>query len=250
MPLPNFHWNHAGFWPMLRTMFRTLVLLAAAAAPALAGPAFSAIETIRSQPYGESARAVELRGERGAPQPREWTILLADPKARGGAREVTFAGGQIVAERAPLRGLPDISGLAPLDTTKLTFDSDKAFRIALDEANKRQIGFHWLDYSLRNDPASAEPVWTVGLFDHMGASVGTIRVSASTGAITRPLRTSARQESAPPSRPSRPLGGVVGTVVSSVERAAKTTANSTLRIVGTVQETLVGERTIGPKEDE
>jgi hypothetical protein len=232
---------------MLPAMFRALIFLAAVAAPALAGPAFSGIEAIRSQPYGDSARAVEVRGERGTPQPREWTILLSDTTARGGAREVTFADGKIVAERAPLRGLPDITGLAPLDTARLACDSDRAFRIVQDEATKRQVGFHWLDYSLRTDPASDQPEWTIRLFDHMGAPVGTIRISASTGDITRPLRTTARKESAPP---SRPIGGLVGTVVSSVERVAKTTANSTLRVVGNVQETLVGERTIGPKEDE
>lgn len=216
-----------------------------------AGPAFSGIDAVKAQPYGKSAQVVEIHGERGEPQPREWTLLLSDPKARGGVREVTVAGGKITAERAPLRGTTDIVGLAPLETKLLAFDSDRVFSTVQSEANQSGVGFHWIDYTLRTDPQSNAPVWNVKLYDHMGASVGSIRISASGGSVVSPLQTDpdlrARAEST--SKESR-KGGLANDVGTAANRAAKSTKDSTLRFIGSLQEAITGERTIGPKEEE
>jgi hypothetical protein len=190
---------------------------------------------------------VEIRGERGEPQPREWTFLLSDPKARGGVREVTVAEGRITSERTPLRGLAVMTGLVPLDTKILAFDSDKVFRTVQAEAAKSEIGFHWIDYTLLTDPQSNAPVWNVKLYDYMGASVGTIRISASGGSVVSPLRPSP-VAGAEPAPSESELGGIVGNVTKTVRRVVTSTKDSTLHFIGTVQEELVGERTIGPKE--
>jgi len=234
--------------------FLTVLATAISMGPAFAapaGPAFSGIEAVKTQPYGKSAQVVEIHGERGEPQPREWTLLLNDPKARGGVREVTMAGGKITAERAPLRGTIDVAGLAPLETKLLTCDSDRVFSTVQSEAIKNGIGFHWIDYTLRTDPQSNAPVWTVKLYDHMGASVGSIRISASGGSIVSPLQTDpdlrARADST--AKESR-KGGLANDVGTAANRAARSTKDSTLRFVGSLQEAITGERTIGPKDGE
>lgn len=252
----KFGWNIRRNRSIFPFMFRLFTVLAAAISvvPALAAPAgsaFSGIEAVKTQAYGKSAQVVEIRGERGEPQPREWTLLLIDPKARGGVREVTVAGGQITAERAPLRGTTDIAGLAPLDTKALACDSDRVFTAVQSEAKQSGVGFHWIDYTLRTDPQSNAPVWNVKLFDHMGASVGSIRISATRGAVVSPLQTDqdmrARVEST--SKESR-MGGLANDVGNAANRAAKSTKDSTLRFIGSLEEAITGERTIGPKEEE
>lgn len=217
------------------------------AAPA--GPAFSGLRAISEQPYGATARAVEIRGERGAPQPDEWIFLLSDSKARGGVREVTMSGGRITAERTPLRGMADVAGMVPIETKDLSTDADEVFRIVHREAVKSQLGFHWLDYTLRNDPQSQAPVWTVKLFDNMGAQVGTIGISAAGGTVVRPLQASSVERARPDATASG-LSGIAGDVSTAAGRAAKNTEQSTLRFIGSLQEVFTGERTIGPKEDE
>ena len=51
-----------------------------------------------------SANLLAVTGERGEPQPQEWKVVLSDPAARGGIREVVASGDVIVSKRTPLKG--------------------------------------------------------------------------------------------------------------------------------------------------
>lgn len=234
---------------MLRIVSCFLLVLAARVVAAPAGPVLSGLKTIESQPYAASAKVVEIRGERGDPQPKEWIFLLSDSTARGGVREVTVADGRITSERTPLRGMADVAGLPPLDTRQLAIDAEAIFRIVHKEAIKSELGFDWIDYTLRTDADSNAPVWTVKLYDNMGAPVGTARVSAKGGTVVSALQpdpgAKARAEATPVSK----SGGIIGNVSNAAGRAAKTTKDSTLHFLGTLQEEFVGERTIGPKDE-
>jgi hypothetical protein len=46
------------------------------------------------------------------------------------------------------------------------------------------------------------------------------------------------------------VGGLLGKIADFTESTARKVGDTTLRTVGTVQEFLVGERTIGPKDEE
>jgi hypothetical protein len=164
-------------------------------------------------------------------------------------REVAVAEGKITSERTPLRGTADVTTLTPLDTKSLAFDSDKVFQTVQEEAAKKEIGFHWIDYILRTDPQTGTPVWHVKLYDYMGAPTATIRISATRGAIISPLQKSPEVH-AEPTPKEKAMGGILGNVSKAAGRAAKSTKESTLRLIGNIQEELVGERTIGPKEEE
>lgn len=235
---------------MPRCVFFILLVLAAGVGAAPAGPVLSGLKAMESQPFAATAKVVEIRGERGDPQPKEWVFLFSDPAARGGVREVTVADGKITSERTPLRGMADIAGLAPLDAGSLATDADAAFRIVQKEAIKSQLGFDWIDYTLRTDAESNALVWTVKLYDRMGAPVGTARISAKDGAVVGSLQPDpdarARAEATPVSKE----GGIVGHISKTAGRAAKSATDTTLHLIGTVQEQIVGERTIGPKDDQ
>jgi len=233
---------------MQRLVF--MFALAAGVVTAPAGPVLPGLKAIESQPYASSAKVVEIRGERGDPQPKEWIFLLSDPSARGGVREVTVTDGKITSERTPLRGMADVAGLAPLDTPLLSVDADGVFRIVHKEATKSELGFDWIDYTLRTDADSNAPVWTVKLYDHMGAPVGTARISAKGGTVVAPLQPDPDARARAEATPASKDGGIIGHVGKAAERAAKSTKDSTLHFLGTLQEEFTGERTIGPKDDE
>jgi hypothetical protein len=116
-----------------------------------------------------------------------------------------------------------------------------------EQANEARVGFHWLDYTLRLDPATQEPVWTVRLFDEMGTVVGTMGIAAQGGAIVQVIQ----MPDGSPVKESqgKKVGGLFGKIVDFTESTARKVGDTTLRTVGTVQEFLVGERTIGPKEE-
>ncbi|MEX1119517.1 MAG: hypothetical protein WEB60_12070 [Terrimicrobiaceae bacterium] len=193
------------------------------------------------------ARLVGLTGDRGSPQPQEWKFYYLDPSARGGVREITVANREVTSNRTPLRGFSDLGSRAAINLGSLKVDSDRAFQIAEAQAVQRRIAFHWIDYSLQV-AADGYPRWTLRLFDNMGVSLGSLEVSAETGAVVSPLTI---QNLSPTTiaTPRQPVGGLLGTLRDVGVGVGTTVSNTVLRTVGTGQEILTGERTIGPKEE-
>jgi hypothetical protein len=220
------------------------------AASALAGNAGSvikALQTIADQPYAQNASFVEVKGERGSPNPQEWTILLSDPTARGGVREVTIANGQITSERTPLRGFTDVANVPALSRSKVVADVGPVFQAVEQESIAKKVGFDWIDYNLKSDTASDTPLWKLKLYDSLGSLVATATVSATNGKLMGPLELAG--DAATENNSKRP-GGLVGKIIDFSETTARKTQETTLRTIGNVQEFMVGERTVGPKKDD
>lgn len=239
-------------------MKRILALLIATSAlvgavQAQVNSAYSALRT--AQRVASTGSLVEVKGERGEPQPQQWVILYNDPQARGGVREVVVANGEVVSQRTPLNGYSGITSQPSIKLSRLNLDSEAAFQIANKQAQQRQVGFNWVDYNLRAESTTGSPVWVMRLFDNMGAQVGTMQVSAEDGSVVVPLQIAQVRSNEDTSQFSdsgtgQKMGGLIGTVTGTVERSANTVKNVTLRTVGNVQEFLTGNRTIGPQDDE
>ncbi len=191
-----------------------------------------------------SARLVGISGELGTPQPPAWRFLYADPSARGGVKELVVKAGSLESVRTPLRGFENISSRPAIDLTKLSVDSDQAFRITNAEAVQARIAFHSMDYSLEQD-AAGSPVWTLTLRDTSATPIGTTRISASSGEVLSPIRLPTAASPSP-----TPIGGLIGDVRDLGVAVARKTSNVVLRSVGTVQEVLTGRRTIGPSSED
>ena len=249
--LPKNLWNRPSSClknhPMIRLAVFSLLLSASTVLAGNAGSAISAMQTVSDQPVAQSAAFIELRGERGDPLPAEWAILLADPSARGGVREMTISNGQITSERTPLAGYSGVVSRPALDRSKVAVDAASVFDTAQREAVRSQLGFHWLDYTLATNPQTFQPEWTVRLYDSSGSLAGTLRIAANNGEVLQPLEP-AEGGSVGKKSENRP-GGVVGQVVDFTETTAKKVQDTTLRTIGNIQEFLVGERTIGPKDE-
>lgn len=199
---------------------------------------------------------VEMKGERGDPQPDSWTVLMKDSSARGGVRELVLTGTSITSERTPISGFAGFSEKPVLNFTRLNLDSDGAFKLANAEAGKAGVGFHWISYELRSQAGTDTPIWVLRLQDYMGAPVGELQVSAENGQITQPLKLdSDRRPDSNVSATSETQswderGGLVGVVENTAKTTGRKVSNTTLRVVGNVQEFLTGRRTIGPEENE
>lgn len=237
-------------------MKRFCVLLCALSAPAVlradGGPAYLAINAAQKVTR-PPAQLVEITGERGDPRPQEWKLVYNDPGSRGGVKEVVASGDVVVSERTPLRGYPGVGTALPIALARFKIDSDGAFDIANRQAAQRRIGFNWIDYTLRANAVTGAPMWILRLYDNMGAQVGVMQISAENGSILMPLSASGavreEENEEAESEVGRRVGGVIGTVGGTVERTANKVKDSTVRAVGTVQEVLTGERTIGPQVD-
>src|SRR5437660_1592525 len=69
---------------------------------------------------------VEVKGRAGNPQPETWKILIDDPAARGGVRELEVAKNQIVSERTPVKSYAGAGENAVMDFGRLNLDSEGA----------------------------------------------------------------------------------------------------------------------------
>ena len=233
-------------------MFRGILLIFLVCLPSVfagnSGSAILALRTIADQPYSANATIVELRGERGDPMPTEWQILLADPSARGGVREVSVVNGAITSERTPLKGFQNVSEMPAIQTSEVSLDASGVFQSVQTHAKEARAVFHWLDYTLRTDAGTHEPVWTVRLYDDLGAIVGTMGIAAQGGAIVQALQ---MPDGSPVTKSQgKKVGGLIGKIADFTESTARKVGDTTLRTVGTVQKFLVGERTVGPKDQE
>jgi hypothetical protein len=228
--------------------------LVATSARADGGTAYLALKAAQKAADG-SASLLVVTGERGEPQPQEWKVVLSDPAARGGIREIVASGDVIVSQRTPLKGYTGVGSEASIELTRLNLDSDRAFEIANKQAIARRIGFSWVDYTLRANAAGGAPMWILRLHDSMGIKVGVIQISAENGAVIMPLEATELPpaesvEQFSDSSTGKRIGGVLGRVGGTLGGVANTVKDKTLRTAGTVQEFLTGERTIGPKDED
>jgi hypothetical protein len=217
------------------------------------GTAYMAVKAAQKS-TDSSADLVEVVGDRGEPQPSEWKVVLRDPGARGGIREVVASGDVVVSQRTPLRGYSDFSAQPAIALTRLNLDSDRAFAIANKQAIAKKVGFSWVDYTLRANADGGSPIWVLRLYSGMGSQVGVIHISAENGSVLAPLEPglpppAESTERFTDSQPGRTVGGVVGRVGGTLGGIANGVKNTTLRTVGTVQEFFTGERTIGPRDE-
>jgi hypothetical protein len=162
-----------------------LFLLASSAFAQERPTAYQALRTVGTQLNRDFVnRVISVSGTNGDPQPETWRILLDDPKARGGVRELEVSNGKIISERTPLRSAVEQSLGPTIDTAKLNLDSSGAFTVARQTAEKSHVTFATADYTLRVDERG-NPIWIVALQRQGGEAAGTIHIGANHGTITR-----------------------------------------------------------------
>jgi hypothetical protein len=147
--------------------------------------AYEALRVLGHQMNRDSVNhVISVVGSNGTPQPETWKILVEDPRARGGAREIEVGDGRIVSERTLARAVTGSSEGATINTTRLNLDSSGAYAVASHTADKSGTQFATVIYTLRTDERG-EPVWIVTLRDNSGQPVGTIYIGANRGNVTR-----------------------------------------------------------------
>jgi len=143
--------------------------------------AYTALRVVGKRGEDSLNKVAEVKGRFGAPEPQMWKITLLDSGARSGIREFEVQHGQVTGERAPSGRV--VTGAA-LDLGKLNIDSDGAFTIANQEAQKAGQPFDRIDYTLSGGRSGA-PVWRLELFTKRNGRAGEIEVAADSGTVLR-----------------------------------------------------------------
>src|SRR5438105_2944681 len=95
----KFRSSRTSFAPMRLALLAFTILLASQTARAVT--AYEALRILGKQKSEALLDNVtEVRGEKGAPQPHVWKILVKDAAARGGAKEFSVQGSKLAGEQA------------------------------------------------------------------------------------------------------------------------------------------------------
>jgi len=174
----------------MKAPFLVALSLAAACVAHAADTAYSALRAVGKRDGIESLnRVIELQGKSGSPNPQTWKVLLDEPRARGGVREIEVQRGKIVSERTPTSR----SSGRPMNFNQLNIDSDGVFTIINQEAQKMSVPFDRVDFLLRSGTNGGAPIWEVELFDGRAGHVGTMSIAADSGTVlNRNLNRSSR----------------------------------------------------------
>lgn len=165
--------------------FAALLLLVTPAFAQENPTAYDALRVVRTKlGRGVLNHIVSITGVEGAPQPAKWKIILEDPGAADGVREVHVADGRIASDRAPGSSVAGSTEGATIDTARLNLDSSGAYSVASHTAQASHTRFLTADYTLRTDERG-EPVWIVTLLGKSSRPVGTIYIGATRGIVRR-----------------------------------------------------------------
>jgi hypothetical protein len=169
-------------------MWKCFVALLLVVTPVLADEyptAYEALRAVGTKFSRDSVnRVISVTGVGGTPQPETWKVLLEDPRARGGVREVEITNGEVASERKAVRSVVGSTEGATIKTARLNLDSNGAFAVASHTADKSNARFDTVSYTLRTDERG-DPVWIVTLQNKSSRPVGTIYIGANRGNVTR-----------------------------------------------------------------
>jgi hypothetical protein len=156
------------------------LFLAVASVAQAADTAYSALRVIGKRDGQEVLNHVlELRGRDGMPSPQVWKIVIDDPRARGGIRELEVQKGKVVGESTPTSRGPG----NPMNFNQLNLDSEGAFTIANQEAQKANVPFDRVNFLLKAGTGGGAPVWELELFDGRNGRSGSLTIAADSGTV-------------------------------------------------------------------
>jgi hypothetical protein len=209
-------------------MWRLFAAFLLSITPALAqenATAYEALRVVGGQ-LGRDAlnHIVSITGVGGDPQPEKWKIILEDPGARGGVRELQVADERIASDRPPGRRAAGSTEGATIDMARLNLDSTGAYAVASHTADKSHTSFATADYTLRTNERG-EPIWIVTLLSTSSRPVGTIYIGATRGTVRRTegMFAGATMEDVENDYDRENEGGVIGSVKTRIKEGFQRT---------------------------
>src|SRR6266403_3436082 len=174
-----------GSIPGMLKSFAALLFFASAVFAQANPTAYDALRTVGNQVNRDFVnRVVSVTGVDGNPQPSTWRILIDDPNARGGIREVQVTDGRITSNRVSSRQVTGTPQGATVNPARLNLDSSGAYEVASRTADSSHVPFALVSYTLRTNERG-DATWIVTLQNQNRRPVGTIHIGANKGTVTR-----------------------------------------------------------------
>lgn len=155
----------------------------APAQPARPAAQATALGALKLLPRPQAEAVVAIVGRDGTPAPERWYVIVHDPAAAAGFRELVVAGGEIVASRTVSQFVEAATPQEIVGDKAIQVDSDRAAAIAQEYAFANNAVVTHIDYELKREGSGAAPLWIVTCLDDAGQRVGQVRITASRGTV-------------------------------------------------------------------
>jgi hypothetical protein len=148
-----------------------------------AAEATSALSALKSLPPEAASRLAMIDGHDGSPVPERWHFLIQDPTAPNGLREYVVTNREIVADREVSQFATQLSPAEVVDRTAIKIDSTAVGRLVQKYAEANQVPVASMNFRMKKDELTGQPVWVVACTDAQGAGLATLVVDGNDGAV-------------------------------------------------------------------
>ena len=143
----------------------------------------TALAALKLLPKDVAKRLARIEARDGRPQPERWYLLVHDPAAPNGMREIVVTGGKLAASRTLSQFADSLQPAEVVGAASVKVDSDMIVRLVASFVVANGARFGALSYELGKDVPTGIPHWRVAILDPKGVQVGVLVIDASKGTV-------------------------------------------------------------------
>lgn len=143
----------------------------------------SVLAAINAVPEEYADTIVKISASNCNPDPSEWIILAYQDEIGDGPREFKIVDGQVDQNHATFKIGQLVAHSTAIDRSRVNFDSTEVFELAQQTFQGAGKNIVSVNLALTQDGDGAAPTWTVTGIGDSGAILGSMRISADSGAV-------------------------------------------------------------------
>ncbi len=127
---------------------------------------------------------LEVTGQEGAPNPKQWILQAWNTEDPGTVHKLTVVDDQFISDVLSVNIFEAERKEINVPMAGVQLDSGGAYRIAQKYASANGKPLGHVNYSLVVHAKHTPPVWTLDCFDAKGARLGKLEILATSGAVS------------------------------------------------------------------
>ena len=143
-----------------------------------------AVAAMLAVPPKYAGGILEIIGQGGDPNPREWILQAWNTEDPGTVHKLTVRDDQFVSDSLSVNVFEAVRKEINIPLPAVRLDSGSAYRIARSYASANGKTLGRVNYMLTVHAKRTPPVWTLDCFDAKGSRIGKLEILATSGEVT------------------------------------------------------------------
>ncbi len=143
-----------------------------------------AVAAMLAVPPKYAGGILEVTGQGGDPNPREWILQAWNTEDPGTVHKLTVRDDQFVSDSLSVNIFEAVRKEINIPLPAVKLDSGGAYRIARSYASANGKSLGRVNFVLTVHAKRTPPVWALDCFDSGGSPIGKLEILATSGAVT------------------------------------------------------------------